>query len=175
MRLQTERCVLEPPAAGDLNDVQLLYGNEKVRAFLGGTRTGAQVERAFADMLKNPESCWMIRKQDDGAFLGTISLDIHHDGEALEISYQLMPEYWGRGFGTETAKEVILHAFRDLRQERLLAETQAANTASRRLLERIGMKEERRVERFGEEQVIYSLSRESFGTDDPPPISSIGL
>jgi [ribosomal protein S5]-alanine N-acetyltransferase len=164
MRLQTERCVLEPPDAGDLDDVQLLYGNEKVRAFLGGTRTGAEVQRAFVDMLKNPESCWVIRQQGGGAFIGTISLNTHHDGEDLEISYQLMPEFWARGFGIEAVKEVIRHAFHDLAQERLLAETQAANTASRRLLERIGMKEERRVERFGEEQVIYSLSQESFGS-----------
>ncbi|EMR07252.1 putative acetyltransferase [Bhargavaea cecembensis DSE10] len=164
MKMQTARCVLEPPAAGDLDAVKLLYGSEPVRAFLGGTRTGAEVERAFAGMLQNADSCWIIRQLEDGAFIGSVSLDLHHDGEALEISYQLLPEFWGRGYGTEAATEVIRHAFSNLGQERLLAETQAANTASRRLLERLGMKEERRVERFGEEQVIYSLSRERFMT-----------
>lgn len=175
MTMQSARCVLAPPAAEDLNNVKLLYGDEQVRAYLGGTREAAEVEKAFADMLENPDGCWVIRQQNDGEFIGTISLDPHHDGEALEISYQLLPEFWGRGYGTETVREVIRHAFRNLGQERLLAETQAANTASRRLLERLGMKEERRVKRFGEKQVIYSLSRESFGMDDSQPISSFEL
>lgn len=175
MRLETARCVLEPPEAGDLEAVKSLYGNDQVRAYLGGTRTGAEVERAFADILENPDSYWMVRQKDDGKFMGTVSLDLDHDGEALEISYQFLPEFWGRGYGTEAVREVIRHAFRNLGQERLLAETQAANTASRRLLERLGMKEERRVKRFGEKQVIYSLSRESFGMDDSQPISSFGL
>lgn len=175
MKLQTVRCVLVPPEAGNLEAIKSLYGNEQVRAYLGGTRTGAEVERAFADILENPDSYWVVRQKDDGGFMGTVSLDLHHDGEAQEVSYQLLPEYWGRGLGREVAGEVIRHAFYDLGQDRLLAETQSANTASRRLLERLGMKEERRVERFGEQQVIYSLSRESFGMDDPQPISSFGL
>ncbi|MCM3086774.1 GNAT family N-acetyltransferase [Bhargavaea ginsengi] len=175
MRLETARCVLEPPEAGDLEAVKSLYGSEQVRAYLGGIRTGAEVERAFADILENPDSYWLVRHKDDGVFMGTVSLDLHHDGEAQEVSYQLLPKFWGRGLGSEVAGEVIRHAFCNLGQNRLLAETQTANTVSRRLLERLGMKEERRVERFGEQQVIYSLSRESFRKDDPQPISSFEL
>ncbi len=91
-----------------------------------------------------------------------ISLDPHHDGEATEISFQILPEFWGEGFGTEAVRTVIRHAFDEKGLDRLLAETQAANTASRRLLTRLGMEEAGRVMRFGAEQIIYSLEKKDF-------------
>ena len=157
--LETARCVLTPPVAGDLKSVQTLYGNEKVRAFLGGVRSSEEVERAFTKMLSAPGHRWAIRRREDHAFVGMVSLDPHHDGEATEISFQLLPEFWGSGFAAETVGEVIRHAFDEVGLGQLFAETQAANTASRRLLVRLGMKEWKRVERFGAEQVIYTLEK----------------
>jgi ribosomal-protein-alanine N-acetyltransferase len=45
----------------------------------------------------------------------------------------------------------------DLALPRVLAETQAANHRSRRLLERLGMTATRTAVRFGARQIIYEL------------------
>ncbi|UNK21066.1 hypothetical protein MNQ98_14085 [Paenibacillus sp. N3/727] len=44
---------------------------------------------------------------------------------------------------------------------KLLAETQTANVSSCNLLERLGMKLERKVQRFGSEQGIFSIEKPS--------------
>ena len=50
---------------------------------------------------------------------------------------------------------VIRYALRDLGLPRVVAETQTANIASCRLLEGLGLRRERTVQRFGAQQAIY--------------------
>lgn len=83
----------------------------------------------------------------------------HHDSEDMELSYEFAPVVWGRGIAAETAAAVIFHAFQCLGYEHLVAETQAANLPSRRLLERLGMSFKKETWRYGERQVIYSIAR----------------
>ncbi|MET3574440.1 GNAT family N-acetyltransferase [Bhargavaea ullalensis] len=162
LTLRTARCVLAPPVSGDRTHVQALYQNDQVRAYLGGPRSAAEAAQAFEGLQANPGHCWTICHQQTGTFMGLISLDLHHDGEDTEISFQLLPEFWGHGFGAEAAREVIRFAFDELKLQRVIAETQSANTASRRLLERLGMGDLKVVERFGAEQWIYSLDRKEW-------------
>lgn len=54
---------------------------------------------------------------------------------------------------------VVDYALDDLGLHRIIAETQSANTASCRLLERIGMHRVKTLQRFGAEQIIYSMQR----------------
>jgi [ribosomal protein S5]-alanine N-acetyltransferase len=79
------------------------------------------------------------------------------------LSYEFHPDAWGHGYATEATRRALDFALNDLAFERLIAETQTANSASCRLLERLGMKEERRIQRFGAEQAIYAseVSRKS--------------
>lgn len=72
-----------------------------------------------------------------------------------ELSYQIMPKWWGIGIGTEVSEAVLNYGFIEMELISVVAETQLKNRASCRLLEKLGMKEEERVERFDEMQVIY--------------------
>lgn len=98
---------------------------------------------------------WLVETREAQHPIGLIFISHHADGEDYELSYQFHPDAWGFGYATEAAKRVIEFASRDLQLKRLIAETQSTNAASRRLLERLGMKEVRRLHRFGAEQVIY--------------------
>jgi ribosomal-protein-alanine N-acetyltransferase len=60
---------------------------------------------------------------------------------------------------SEAVSAVLAHAFTELGYERLVSETQAANQPSRRLLERVGMRPARDVQRFGAAQMIYAIER----------------
>jgi ribosomal-protein-alanine N-acetyltransferase len=75
----------------------------------------------------------------------------------MEMSYALFPVFWGRGLATEALTQASRLAFSELGLPRIMAETQAKNLRSTSLLKRIGMTEERRVFRFGEEQIIYAF------------------
>lgn len=160
-KLQTTRCHLTALKKSDLGHMIALRTNEDVRRFLGGPATEETITTRFADMLKPKASThqWAVRTKKDNAFIGLITLDPHHSGTDLEVSYEFLPQWWGNGYATETIGAVIDHAFNDLNLPRLLAETQMANTASRRLLERLGFALEQTVERFGAQQAIYAFSQ----------------
>ena len=61
-----------------------------------------------------------------------------------EIGYILHPDMWGRGLAFECLSALVERAFRRCDCERLLADVDPRNTASLRLLEKLGFVETRR-------------------------------
>jgi [ribosomal protein S5]-alanine N-acetyltransferase len=138
-----------------------LYENQEVRKFLGGIRQEDSIVEILDEMLISSDNSfyWVVREKNTGDFIGLVSLDPHHDGFFLEISYQLLPNWWGEGYATEVVQMIINFAFNKLNLPKVVAETQTANTTSCRLLERLGMKLENTIIRFGAEQAIYSIKQ----------------
>ena len=98
-----------------------------------------------------------LRQNPTFGCVGIVQIAPHHDGSDVELSYNFLPTVWGTGLASEAVRAVIAHAFSSLGLTRLIAEAQVANRPSRLLLERIGMRYERRLERFGEMQSIYAI------------------
>jgi [ribosomal protein S5]-alanine N-acetyltransferase len=67
------------------------------------------------------------------------------DAGEVEVGYVIKPEHWGRGFATEMTKAALHVGFEHLRLERIIAIAQAANVASRRVMEKCGMKFEAEI------------------------------
>ena len=157
-RLTTERLTLRSLRGTDRPFIGKLISNADVRRFLGGpvpiTRRDAVMDSYFSG--NDDDRVWLVETQALRQPIGLIFLSRHCDSEQIELSYQFHPDAWGFGYATEAAGRVVVFARYELHIERLVAETQSANAGSRRLLERLGMKEIRRVERFGAEQSIYS-------------------
>ncbi|WP_053220129.1 GNAT family N-acetyltransferase [Virgibacillus senegalensis] len=157
--LVTNHCILRLLQPGDYKGILQLYRNEKVRKYLGGTVPEHKIRENFQQLFASgtPSCHWAVREKSTESFIGTVSLDLHHDGNATEVSYQFLPAFWGKGYATEAVKAVINHGFAALGLPEIVAETQTENERSRRFLERLGMEESRSVERFGEQQTIYRL------------------
>lgn len=155
--LETKRCKLTSLRTDDLNDVVKLYGNPKVRQFLGGPVAADEVHKRLFSWFESDTTTqrWAIRLKHHNDFLGIIYLGLHHNEFDQEISYQLLPAWWGMGYARETVGAVIDYALYQLDLPRIVAETQTANVASCRLLAGLGMERAQIVERFGEEQAIY--------------------
>ena len=54
--------------------------------------------------------------------------------------YRLRRTAWGKGYATEGARALVDLAFREHGARRVYAETMAVNTASRRVMEKAGLK-----------------------------------
>jgi RimJ/RimL family protein N-acetyltransferase len=78
----------------------------------------------------------------DGGFLGWLHLrpDAEHGDNEPELGYRLRHEAWGRGLATEGSRALIDHAFSIEHVERVRAETMAVHIASRRVMEKCGMR-----------------------------------
>lgn len=58
--------------------------------------------------------------------------------QMIELRYGFHPEQWGKGYGTEAAKVIMGWCERTLGAERFIAETEAENSGSARILGKLG-------------------------------------
>src|SRR5262249_10599790 len=58
------------------------------------------------------------------------------------IGYELDSRHWGRGYATEAAGEIVRFGFEELNLHRIRAWCVEENTASGRVLEKVGMRQE---------------------------------
>jgi RimJ/RimL family protein N-acetyltransferase len=101
---------------------------------------------------------WMLTGRSSQRFLGRVGLShITFDGEALvELSWAIMPEYWGQGLATEVARAALVAA-ETLGFEKVLAYTLASNQASRRVVEKLGLRPLGEVKRAGLAHLLFEL------------------
>jgi RimJ/RimL family protein N-acetyltransferase len=67
------------------------------------------------------------------------------EARQADIGYELAPVYWGQGYATEAARELVRFGFQELHLHRLWASCNAENQASARVLAKAGMKPEGRL------------------------------
>ena len=85
-----------------------------------------------------------------------------------DIGYIIEPELWGQGIVAEALAPLIARAFTLYGQERLTADVDPRNTASIRLLEKLGFAETHRAERTWQiagqwcDSVYFALSQEDW-------------
>ncbi|MGL6210331.1 MAG: GNAT family N-acetyltransferase [Paracoccaceae bacterium] len=156
--IASERLNLRGLLVSDIPFVQKLIGDPRVRQFLGGVVVAERREALVNSYYKTSEgeAVWVVELKEHHRPVGMVFLSNHKDGADIELSYQFDPDWWGKGYAFEAAGEVLRFATMNLRFNTVIAETQSANLASCRLLERLGMSERRRIHRFGAEQIIYS-------------------
>ena len=84
---------------------------------------------------------WAVVHIGDGRLIGYCGLsEWEIDGaHEVEVGYRLDPHYWGQGLGTEVARAALAYAWNRLGLHRVIAIIEAANVASVRVAEKIGM------------------------------------
>lgn len=158
-KLKSKRLVFEKLEPYHRRSLGFLYQNEACRAYLGGAISEEVYQKKFDEMLRDTNGTYFIVKSlSDQAFLGLVSLTEHHDGNGQELSYMILPDFWGQGYGAEAARFAIQYGFKVLKLPRVYAETQEKNKASNQLLRSIGFTLEKEVIRFGEMQNLYILN-----------------
>lgn len=80
---------------------------------------------------------------DDAKMIGEVGVFVKPEPESEgDIGWMIHPDYHGRGYATEAAQIVIRFAFEQRGLHRLTSECNTRNTASWRLMERLGMRRE---------------------------------
>lgn len=80
-----------------------------------------------------------IMEKDTNQLIGLCGLNPYQENEP-EIEWKLGVPYWGKGYATELGKQMIQAAFAFTGIKGIYGMAQPENTASRRVLEKIGMK-----------------------------------
>ncbi len=135
--------------------VSVLESHPDVRKYLGGVKAPERIRGDFANLLATKEEHYFV-VYADGEKAGLVSLGAYHNTGQWEMSYQFLPAFWGKGVARAALTQLLDHA-KNLGLDKVYAETQTKNLASTRLLERLGFKEQERLERFGEIQSVYVI------------------
>jgi RimJ/RimL family protein N-acetyltransferase len=86
-----------------------------------------------------------ITPKESGELIGCIGLVLKLDQEDAELGYWIGKPYWNHGYCSEAARAVLYFAFTELHLNRVHAHHFSHNTASGRVMEKIGMRHERRL------------------------------
>lgn len=103
----------------------------------------AFIDRVVARWRERGYGLWAVERRSDGAFLGFTGLS-WQDFEspvtpAVEIGWRLRRDAWGQGYATEAATAALRYGFESLNLEEIVSFTTAANLASQRVMQRIGL------------------------------------
>lgn len=142
--LHTQRLRLRPMHITDACDMYEYACNEELTKYLlWSPHTSVDYTRDYLKYVERRYSegefyDWAIEL--DGKMIGTVGftkIDFPHNSG--EIGYVLNPKYQRRGLGTEAADKIIEFGFSRLGLHRIEARFMQGNSASLRVMEKLGM------------------------------------
>jgi ribosomal-protein-alanine N-acetyltransferase len=97
------------------------------------------VAKAPAAEPAGPGPLFMVRKAD-GAVVGEIGASLDPGSATAQVGYTVVEPSWGQGYATEALAALVAHLLDDPRVRRVVAETLVGHAASRRVMEKAGMR-----------------------------------
>jgi RimJ/RimL family protein N-acetyltransferase len=171
--IETARLRLRQVSEGDLDALYRIWTEPAVRRFfwdgevISKERAEAAVREGSADFAKHGFGLWVA--EEGGCLIGFCGLRRLDYAPGVEILYGFAPSHWDRGFATEVAAAMLRYGFEEVGLDCILGITDRENTASRRVLEKLGMTFEKQALHEGREELRYSISREDFRPDSSTP------
>jgi RimJ/RimL family protein N-acetyltransferase len=148
MRLETERLVLRPFAVEDLDDYFRLGTRVEVMRYRGLGTPFADREEALATLHRAPLRDYEVHgfgrlaciDKASGAFIGFSGLKYLEDLREVDLGYRFFPEWWGRGYATESSLAVMEYGKSTLGLRRIIGLVDPENIASVRVLVKVGLR-----------------------------------
>jgi RimJ/RimL family protein N-acetyltransferase len=175
--LETERLWLRRLEQDDVEHLVELDSDPQVMRFINGGRatTRCEIENevlpAFLGHYERYAGLgfWAVEEKSTGRFVGWFYLRPAESAPAreAELGYRLLRSDWGKGYATEGSRALLDKAFAELGVDRVVASTMAVNVASKRVMEKAGLRFVRifhqpwpdRIEGEEEGDVEYALLR----------------
>jgi RimJ/RimL family protein N-acetyltransferase len=177
--LETTRLSLQPIALSDLDALAGMWADPAVTRYLPGgqprSREASRVQLEY--MLRHAEEhgfgVWAVRLKSQAEMIGYCGLLYLHAEPGgvseetarslheVEMLYGFSAETWGKGIGREAAGEVFRYGFQTLDLPRIAAAIHTENTASRRILEGLGMQLDPALHFYGE-CPHFAITREQY-------------
>jgi [ribosomal protein S5]-alanine N-acetyltransferase len=163
----TERLFGRRPEPGDLEDYVRIFTDPRVDEDLwpADLRTSDQVAAILKGSIEHWDRWefgpWTVLERSSDRIVGRVGLEYttKFGHPEVEVEWFIDPDAWGRGYATEMAQEAVRAAFTTLGLDEVISYTTPDNTASRTVMEKLGMTYERDVENAGMPHVLYRLAR----------------
>ena len=148
--LETERLVLRRFTADDVDNLVELDSDPDVMHFINGGRPTPRREieddvlPAYLGYYERfaGYGFWAAMEKSSGRFAGWFHFRPATDArpDEVELGYRLRKSFWGKGYATEGSRALIQKGFDELGVRRVVAFTMVVNVASRRVMEKAGLR-----------------------------------
>lgn len=144
--IYTERLILRPLKRIDARVIQFLAGEKIISANtlsiphpypegLAEKWIGS-LEQEFS---QGKNIVFGIAENNNGNLMGSIGLKIDKDAKRAELGYWIGKDYWGQGYCSEAARNLVEYGFSELGLSEIYACHFDGNNASGKVLTNIGM------------------------------------
>lgn len=166
--IQTARLRLVPISAFMAEDLEALFATPRFRRYLCDDeimprswidQTIVKSEALFAS---SGLGIWALYPVQQTRLVGICGFFDFFDPPERELIFGLAHASWGKGYATEAAHAVVRYGFEELNMREIKAHVDVPNTASHRVLERIGFQKEAEVVREGSPLLCFRLKKEAF-------------
>jgi ribosomal-protein-alanine N-acetyltransferase len=166
--METERLLLRSLEMDDAERLFEIYGDAETMRYVGRTgrpvvdveATGRTIDAIRRHELHHGFGLWGLDEREADPLIGVAGLAwVEGHGPEVEAAYILRRDRWGRGYATEALRAVLEIGHEQLGLERIVALAYVENDASRRVMEKAGMRPDGTVEAYGRTMTRHVSSR----------------
>jgi len=142
--LETERLIIRKFNKNDWKDLYEYLSIPEIYTFEQGEPIDKNEAKALAKDRSSGKGFYAVVLKSSDRLIGHIYFNQTEpfDYMTWELGFIFNPLYQNNGYGTESSKAIIDYGFNKLYAHRIIAYCNAENIASRKLLEKIGMRRE---------------------------------
>ncbi len=159
--LLRKKVVEDAPFFFELNSDPLVIKYTGDMGFKNLEASEAIVRYVIGQYNTNGYGRWMVIEKESASPVGWCGLKYHPESGETDLGYRFMQKYWGKGYATEASKACLDYGFTVLKLDRIIGRAMKENTASIRVLEKIGMSWCDEIDLHEHPAVVYELKKEN--------------
>lgn len=158
--LETTRCYLRELTIDDAQHFFDLNADEEVIKYTGdkafeSIESARQFLSNYNPYKEHGYGRWAVIDKNTNEFLGWCGLKYSSELNEVDLGFRFHKKYWNQGFATETAQACLDYGLNQLNLTKIVGRAMEANSASVKVLEKIGMEFVEKREFQLHEGVVY--------------------
>jgi [ribosomal protein S5]-alanine N-acetyltransferase len=148
-RLETPRLLLRPMEYTDapriynyMQDREIAYNTTLIPYPYPAGAAEAWMQQTWEQASSGNSYTFAVVLKAEGCMIGSMGIGLNENHHRAEIGYWMGKRYWGQGYASEACRRIIQYGFEPLGLNRIQAGYFTRNPASRRVMEKAGMRYE---------------------------------
>lgn len=166
--LETPRLLLRQFTPDDTQELYRIYSQPDLFKYMSNEKpllweqTKGVIDSFTENWQKHHFGVWAVVYKKNQQLIGHCGFKFLENTPEVQIGYLLLKPYWGMGLATESAWAALKYGFEVAQLNRVVAIAKPENIASRRVMEKIGMKYEKEAYYYDNDVVYYSITQQTY-------------
>lgn len=168
MNIETRRLLLRHFTLNDGDELYHIYSHLDLFQYMSiekpllRDQTRLLIYEFIESWQQHKFGVWAVIDKKHKKLIGHCGFKFLENTREIQMGYLLLKSYWGRGLGTEAAEAALKYGFEVAELKRIVAIAKPENVASRRVMEKVGMKYEKNAYYYNNNVVYYGLTLEAY-------------